>query len=622
MSRISNIEELTGLYKTLEEKYLKKERYVSVCSDTACRAMGAMEVFEALKKEIESHGLEIELRIKDELVKDTGCHGFCGQGPVVVIHPEKIFYRKVKPSDAKNIVEQTLLKHEVVTKLLYKNPDTNEDIIHEEEIPFYKRQTRLLMNMNNKINPINIEDYIAIGGYQALAKALSKMQPDEIIEEMKASGLRGRGGAGFPTGWKWEDAKKHNSDIKYLICNADEGDPGAYMDRSLLEGNPHSVLEGMIIGAYAVGAPKGFIYVRREYPLALENAAIAIQNAKKLGLLGKNILGKDFSFDITIARGGGAFVAGESSALMLSIEGKPAEPRSKYIHATESGLYEKPTVLNNVETWANVPIIINKGGKWYASIGTENSKGTKIFSLVGDVVNTGLVEVPMGMKLRQVIFDIGGGISKGKKFKGVQTGGPSGGVLPETLLDMPVDYDSLTEAGSMMGSGGMIVMGDSTCMVDVAKYYVNFLKGESCGKCTPCREGLRQMHNILDRITKGTGTFEDVTLMEELAPVVATASLCGLGKSAPNPVLTTLKYFREEYEEHVKEKKCRAGVCKAIIHYEIIPELCKGCLLCLKRCPSGAVVGKKKEIHKIIQEKCIKCGVCMDVCNLDAVKVI
>ncbi len=624
MKRIESREGLLELYRELALQREKEEKYIAVCTGTACLANGAQEVYNAFKEELAKRGLDITVRKGEGSVslRGTGCHGFCGKGPLVAIHPQKIFYQLVRPQDVPEIVEKTVMGGELVERLLYEDPVTGEKVLHEEEIPFYKKQVRLLMAANGQIDPKSIYDYIAIGGYQAMAKAILDMDGDEIIQEVIDSGLRGRGGAGFPTGWKWEDAKKHQSPIKYVICNADEGDPGAYMDRSLLEGNPHSVLEGMIIGAYAVGATEGWVYVRKEYPLALENITLAIEQARELGLLGENILGSGFSFDIKVARGGGAFVGGESSALMASIEGRVAEPRSKHIHATESGLWGRPTVLNNVETWANVPIIINKGAKWYAQIGTENSKGTKIFSLVGDVNHTGLVEVPMGITLREVIFDIGGGIPGGKKFKGVQTGGPSGGCLPESQLDLPVDFDTLDAAGSMMGSGGMIVMDENTCMVDVARYFVKFLTEESCGKCVPCREGLKHMLDILNRITEGEGTMEDVELLEELGYVIANASLCGLGKSAPNPVLSTIRYYKDEYIEHVRDKKCKAGVCKALVKYIIVAENCTGCHVCFKRCPVGAISGEPKGVHVIDQEKCIKCGICRDVCKFDAVKVV
>jgi NADH:ubiquinone oxidoreductase subunit F (NADH-binding)/NAD-dependent dihydropyrimidine dehydrogenase PreA subunit len=477
------------------------------------------------------------------------------------------------------------------------------------------------MGNNGLIEPTRIEDYIGIGGYQALSKALFEMNPEQIIGEVKASGLRGRGGAGFPTGKKWEDCRNNPGEIKYIICNCDEGDPGAYMDRSLLEGNPHSVLEGMIIGAYAIGGNHGYIYVRHEYPLACKNAAAAITQARKAGLLGDNILGSGFSFDVEIAKGGGAFVCGESTALIASIEGRVGEPRGKQIHMVEQGLWGKPTNLNNVETWANVPLIINKGSKWFSSIGTEKSKGTKIFSLVGKVKNTGLVEVPMGMTLKEIIFDIGGGQQDGKQIKAAQTGGPSGGCVPASLFDLPVDFDSLTQAGSMMGSGGMIVMDEGTCMVDVAKYFVHFLQEESCGKCLPCREGLKRMGQILDNITEGRGNEESLSLLEELAEVVADTSLCGLGKTAPNPVLSALRYFRPEFEAHIHQKKCPARVCMPLIQYSISETNCTGCGACAKVCPTQAIKGEKKQSYFILSEICSKCGSCKDVCKANAVMV-
>ena len=503
---------------------------------------------------------------------------------------------------------------------MFKDPSTKKKIIHEQDIPFYKLQQRLILGKNGLIDPTSFEDYLAIGGYTALEKALFDMTPEEIINEVKKSGLRGRGGGGFPTGIKWESCRRHEGD-RYVICNADEGDPGAYMDRGLLEGNPHSVIEGMIIGAIAIGSHEGYVYVRHEYPLAVKILGMALQKLKEIGLLGKNILNSGFDFDIHISRGGGAFVCGESTALMASLEGKPGRPRAKYIHTVERGFRQNPSNLNNVETWANIPVIINKGSDWFASIGTEKSKGTKIFSLVGKVVNTGLVEVPMGTSLRTIIYDIGGGIPKKKKFKAVQTGGPSGGCIPEQFLDMGVDFDELTKVGSMMGSGGMIVMDQDTCMVDVARYFLDFLKEESCGQCNPCREGIKQMLVILTDICEGRGKEGDIELLEELGSMVQKFSLCGLGTTAPNPLLTTIRYFRDEYEAHIKDKKCPAGVCKALFHYEIDEEACIGCHLCALRCPQKAITGEKKKPHFLDQEKCIKCGICYDACKFNAIMV-
>jgi NADH-quinone oxidoreductase subunit F len=489
-------------------------------------------------------------------------------------------------------------------------------------VPFYKGQRRLVFGNNGLIEPTSIEDYLALGGYSALAKVLLGMKPEAVIDEVKKSGLQGRGGGGFPTGRKWESCRKAEGDRRYVIVNADEGDPGAYMDRSTLEGNPHSVLEGLIIGAYAVGAHEGYIYVRNEYPLAVENVTLAVKQAEEQGLLGKNILGSKFDFTVRINRGGGAFVCGESTALMASLEGKAGEPRAKYVHTVEKGLFEQPTVLNNVETWANVPLIISNGAQWFSEIGTKGSKGTKIFSLVGKVNNTGLIEVPMGMTLREIVNQIGGGIRDGKKFKGVQTGGPSGGVIPESLLDLPVDFDELSKAGSMMGSGGMVVMDEDTCMVDVARYFVDFLEGESCGKCTPCREGLKRMGEVLGRITEGRGKMSDLALLERMSSAIKDSALCALGGTAPNPVLTTLQYFRDEYEVHIKQKKCPARVCKTLITYSVIEEKCPGCGLCVKACPQGAITARvKKEPVLLDQSKCVKCGACLDACKMDAILV-
>ena len=594
---------------------------VSICTDTGCRACDSVKVFEAFKREVAKE------RLPRVVVKATGCHGFCEKGALVVIHPREILYTQVKPEDVPEIAAKTLKSGEIVERLLYLDPRTKRRIEREGEVPYYKRQMRLILGSNTKIDPSDICDYMALEGYQALRKVLEVWKPAAVIKAITKSGLRGRGGGGFPAGVKWETARKAKGAKRFVICNADEGDPGAFMDRSICEGNPHSVLEGMIIGAYAVGAHEGFIYVRNEYPLAVEALTLALEQAREHGLLGKNILGSGFSFDVTISRGGGAFVCGESTALMASLEGRPGEPRAKYIHTVEKGLWKQPTVLNNVETWANVPKIILGGVDWYTKIGTgdvsENpwggSKGTKIFSLVGKVVNTGLVEVPMGMTLREIIFDIGGGVPKGKKFKAVQTGGPSGGCLPESLLDLPVDFDALTEAGSMMGSGGMIVMDEDTCMVDVARYFIDFLKDESCGKCLPCREGLRALLEILNRITEGKGKKGDIELLEEISEGIEATSLCALGGSAPNPVLTTIRYFRDEYEAHIRRKSCPAGVCKPLLHFSVIDESCTGCHVCFKACPVQCISGKAKEIHVIDETKCIKCGACWDACKFDAI---
>jgi NADH-quinone oxidoreductase subunit F len=548
-----------GELEVLRSSILKKrdpdKPCITVCNGTGCQAYGSKSIMAAFQDEVRKQNLSARVD-----VKAIGCPGFCERGTLVVIKPKDIFYQRVRVKDVPEILSETIGKGNVINRLLYTDRTTNVKVTREGEVPFYKRQMRLIIGNNGLIDPTSIDDYLAIGGYTALAKAL-KMSPEQIIDEVKKSGLRGRGGAGFPTGNKWETTRKAHGDTKYVICNADEGDPGAFMDRSLVEGNPHSVLEGMIIGAYAIGSHEGYIYVRNEYPLAVRHMRIAIEQAEACGLLGENILGSGFSFNIKIKRGGGAFVCGESTALMASLEGRVGEPRAKYIHTSEQGLWGKPSNLNNVETWANVPLIINKGGDWYAKIGTKGSKGTKIFALVGNISNTGLVEVPMGTTLREIVFDIGGGIPKGRKFKAVQTGGPSGGMIPESLLDLPVDFDELTRAGSMMGSGGMIVMDDKTCMVDMARYYTTFLEGESCGKCIPCREGLRQMKYILDGITEGRGKEGDIGLLEELSATLIDASLCALGNTAPNPVMSTIRHFRDEYEAHIKEKKCPAGVC-------------------------------------------------------------
>lgn len=637
-TRCASPRDLSALRDRLLQQRNTNKTIISVCAGTGCQACGCESVLSALRSKIKTSGLDQVVE-----VKATGCPGPCEWGPLMTIHPEKIFYIRVSPRDVDLIIDQTIKSGKVVHKLLYKDPVTGESVIHEDEVPFFKKQKRLLIGNNNLIDPTAIHDYICLNGYQSLAKALTTMAPDGVIAAVKKSGLRGRGGGGYLTGKKWDSCRKAPGSPKYVICNADEGDPGAFMDRSLLEGNPHCVLEGMIIGAYAIGSSEGFIYVRNEYPLAAKNVGIAIQAAREYGLLGTNILGSGFSFDIEVSRGGGAFVCGESTALMASLEGKTGEPRAKYIHTVEAGLWDKPSNLNNVETWANVPLIIDKGADWYAGIGTSGSKGTKIFALTGKVNNTGLVEVPMGITLREILYDIGGGVRGHRKFKAVQTGGPSGGTLiVETserkihdsmvahgdlredeealsLLDLPVDFDELTKAGSMMGSGGMIVMDDDSCMVDVAKYFLNFLQEESCGKCLPCREGIRKMLAILTRITDGQGVMSDIEELENLSQVIIDTSLCQLGGSAPNPVLSTIRYFRQEYIAHIQEKRCPAGLCKALVSHAIT-ERCTGCHACLKSCPTGAIIGTPKQLYSIIQDKCIQCGACYQICQYDAIR--
>ncbi len=617
MKKLRSVLELEKLRKSIIEKNNKFEKIVTVCGGPGCSTCGSETIKKRFLLELQKNNLTKKVKLVY-----SGCHGFCEQGPIVVIRPNGIFYPKITPENVADIVSETIAGDRVIPELLYEDPVTGKRIVYEKDIAFYKAQNRTLIAQNELLDPSVIEDYIFNNGYKALPNVLTKMKPECVVDEIKHSGLRGRGGGGFPTGLKWENCRKAEGDTKYVICNCDEGDPGAFMDRALLEGNPHLVLEGMVIGAYAIGSQEGYIYVRHEYPQALENAAAAINQARKMGLLGKNILGTDFSFDIEIASGGGAFVCGESTALMASLEGKTGEPRDKqHLHTVQNGLWNRPTDLNNVETWANVPIIINKGSDWYSKIGTANSKGTKIFSLVGKIKNTGLIEVPMGTTLKEIIYDIGGGIPDGKDFKAVQTGGPSGGCIPKELLNLPVDFDSLTEAGSMMGSGGMIVMDESTCMVDVARYFLKFLMGESCGKCLPCREGLKRMYEIVTDIVEGKANGESIELLEELAEVVKEASLCALGKTAPNSVLSTLRYFRGEYEAHVKEKKCPAGVCTALISYNINEEVCTGCGACIKVCPHEAISGEKKKPHRINQDMCTKCGSCINVCKFGAIEV-
>lgn len=589
-----------------------KDRSILICRGTGCESAKSAEI---------QHALEEQLAGKDVDIKFTGCHGMCQQGPIVVIEPEDTFYAKVKTKDVQKIVKQHIEEDKVVQRLVYHDPTTKERIPRYHDIPFYARQKRLVLRNCGLINPEEIEDTLAAGGYEGLKKALD-MTPELIVSEIKDSGLRGRGGGGFSTGMKWGFCQNAEGDPKYVLCNADEGDPGAFMDRSVLEGDPHAVLEGMIIAGLAIGAKQGYIYCRAEYPLAIKRLQIAIDQAREQGLLGKDILGSGFEFDIEIFHGAGAFVCGEETALITSIEGNRGMPRSRPPYPANSGLYGKPTLLNNVKTYANVPLIISNGSKWFADIGTEKSKGTAVFALTGKIANSGLIEVPMGVTLREVIYEIGGGVLDGKKFKAVQTGGPSGGCLPESFLDTPVDYDSLIEAGSMMGSGGMVVMDEDTCMVDVARYFLDFTEKESCGKCVPCRLGTKQMLSILEDIVEGRGQPGDIERLEEIAAGVKMGSLCGLGQTAPNPVLTTIRYFRDEYEAHIHGGACPAKQCKNFISFHIIDD-CIGCGICLRNCPVDAISGEKKELHLIDQDICIQCGVCYEVCppKADAVEI-
>lgn len=582
---------------------------VLICGGTGCYSSGSTKVRDALEREINKLGLQDEIRL---II--TGCNGFCALGPLLLVKPDDILYQKVTVADVPELVSEHFLKGRPLKRLLYKAPDSAEIIPFMENIPFFSKQLLWALRNRGILDPEKIEEYIARDGYLAAHKALVEMTPEEIIEEVKKSGLRGRGGAGFPTGTKWEYAQKSPGPIKYVLCNADEGDPGAFMDRSILEADPHAVLEGMIIAGRAIGAHQGYIYCRAEYPLALKRLDIAIRQAREYGLLGKDILGSGFDFDIEVYQGAGAFVCGEETALIQSIEGKRGMPRPRPPFPAQKGLWNRPSVLNNVETLANIPQIILKGGEWYASVGTKTSKGTKVFALTGAVNNVGLVEVPMGTTLREIIFEIGGGIRNNRKFKAVQLGGPSGGCVPEHLLDIPTDYEEIAKVGAIMGSGGMIVMDESACMVDVARFFLDFCQEESCGKCTPCREGTKRMLEILDRITHGEGTIEDLKELKELSMFVKDASLCGLGQTAPNPVLSTLEYFWEEYEEHITQKKCRALVCKSLVFYYIDPERCQACMICQRKCPVGAIQGGKNLIHVIDQDKCTKCGTCMEAC--------
>ena len=601
----------------LDRQRKKTKTRILVCSGPGCLARGSRKIAGAFQKELAARKLDSKVVHK---LTETGCHGLCQQGPLVTIMPEHIFYVQVKPKDVPEIIQQTIMKGQVIERLLHTDPGKKEKFQDYRKIPFYARQVRVALRNVGLIDPNDIEEYIAVGGYQALAKVLTGMKPEKVIDMVARSGLRGKGGGGFPTAKKWKSGRDAPGEQTYVICNGDEGDPGAFMDRAIMEGDPHSVIEGMIIGAYAVGSSQGYVYVRQEYPLAVKNMQQAINDARKAGFLGDRIFGTPFCFDIRVSRGGGAFVCGESSALMRSVEGNVGEPRAKYVHSVKRGLFDQPTILNNVETWNNVPYIVSEGPERLASMGTKKSKGTKAFCLVGKVRNTGLIEIPMGTTLREIIYEIGDGIIRDRPFKGVQTGGPSGGVVPDSLLDLPVDFEALTRAGSMMGSGGMIVMDDRTCMVDVAKYFLHFLMEESCGKCVPCREGLKQLHNIVDGITRGNAGNGDLEKIENLSRSIMEGSLCALGKSAPNPVLSTLQYFRPEYETHIEKKKCPAGVCKALITY-LINDKCTGCTLCVKACAFDAIVGKKKKLHKILEDKCTRCGACFAVCKFDAIEI-
>ncbi len=589
--------------------------YILVCGGTGCTSNKSLEIVSELKKEIAENGLENDVK-----VVTTGCFGLCARGPIMVIYPEGAFYHNVTLADVPEIISEHIVKGRIVERLLHKEEDTHETVLSLKDTEFLRKQVRVALRNCGAIDPECIEDAIAHDAYQAIGKILTeKMTPEEVISIVKASGLRGRGGAGFPTGMKWDFAKKSVNDVKYVCCNADEGDPGAFMDRSVLEGDPHVVIEAMTIAGYAIGSHQGYVYIRAEYPIAVKRLSIAIKQAREYGLLGKNLFGSGFDFDIDIRLGSGAFVCGEETALMTSIEGKRGEPHPRPPFPAVKGLFGVPTILNNVETYANIPQIILKGADWFSSMGTEKSKGTKVFALGGKIVNTGLVEIPMGTKLREIIYDIGGGIPNGKKFKAAQTGGPSGGCIPAHLIDTPIDYDNLIAIGSMMGSGGLIVMDETTCMVDIAKFFLTFTVEESCGKCTPCRVGCKRLLEMLTKITQGKATMEDLDRMEELCYYIKDNSLCGLGQTAPNPVLSTLKYFRDEYVAHIVDKKCPAGVCKALLQYKIDPEKCKGCTLCKRNCPVGAISGEIRQPHVIDTAKCVKCGVCMNNCKFGAI---
>jgi NADH-quinone oxidoreductase subunit F/NAD(P)H dehydrogenase (quinone)/NADP-reducing hydrogenase subunit HndC len=609
------VDDLESLKKQLADRTdFKDKTYLLICGGTGCHATGSIKVIDALQKELNEKNLQEKVEIVE-----TGCNGFCAVGPLMVVKPGDTFYQKIKLDDIPKIVDDHLINGKPVKKLLYKDPASKEIIATLSDIPFFAHQQPVSLRNKGVINPESIEDYIARDGYMGAARALNEMTPEEIIEQMKLSGLRGRGGAGFPTGVKWYFASQSQSDVKYVLCNADEGDPGAFMDRSILEADPHAVVEGMIIAARAINATKGYVYARTEYPLAIKRLQMAIDAAKERGLLGEGILGSDFSFDIEIYQGAGAFVCGEETALMRSIEGKRGMPRPRPPFPAHKGLWEKPTILNNVETFSNVPQIMTNGGAWYASMGTETSKGTKVFAISGDVNNIGLVEVPMGYSLRQLIFDIGGGIPKKRKFKAVQLGGPSGGCVPEQYLDTPVDYEEIAKVGAIMGSGGVIVMDDNTCMVDMARFFMEFIQEESCGKCTPCREGTRRLLQLLEKICEGRGEPGDIETMQELSNVIRETALCGLGQTGPNPVLSTLRYFREEFEAHIYEKRCPAKRCVEMLEFRVETDSCKKCGLCFKACPVDAIEWKKKEVALIDTEKCIKCMTCFDRCKFDAI---
>jgi len=621
ISKLQSVSEFEIWQNLLASEWDDTQPCVRVCDGTGCRALGSQKVLEKLRQELgQTKAIPLEHMISVEIV-GTGCPGFCECGPLLTIYPEQVSYQRVKPGDIPEIIQKTLREKKIIERLLYTDPQTGKHIYREPELPFYQKQKRMLLDFNGRIDPTRIQDYIALGGYRSLVKALISLNPDEIIAEVKASGLRGRGGAGFSTGLKWEMCRRNilRTKIGYIICNADEGDPGAFMDRSLMEGNPHSVIEGMLIGAYAMNVQQGFVYIRAEYPLAVENLRIAIHQAEQAGLLGDNILGTDFSFRLHVRLGAGAFVCGEETALMASVEGRVGEPHPRPPYPAESGLWGQPTNINNVETWANIPFIIKQGARIFAETGTDKSKGTKIFSLVGKINNTGLVEVPMGITLREIIYDIGGGLPNGKAFKAAQLGGPSGGCLPAEHLDTKIDYESLTALGAIMGSGGMVVADEDTCMVDFARYFMSFTQQESCGKCTPCRIGTKAMLATLERICAGGGLPGDIEYLLEVAETVRTSSLCGLGQTAPNPVLSTIRYFRDEYEAHIFDKICPAKVCKGLISYSVIPELCNGCQVCLRNCPAGAISGAKQQVHRIDEALCTRCGMCKSVCKFEAI---